>query len=113
MYYSLSRIEQLSAGDSDFLDKMIKVFIEETPIQVKQMKDLLDENNFYRLGRLAHKMKPTIDMFDMRDLKTLIRELEDESKKEVVEASVFTEKVNFAINRLNLIINDVKVKYGN
>ncbi len=112
-YYSLSIIEQMSAGDSHFLDNMIKVFIEETPIQIEQMKDLLDDKNFYRLGRLAHKMKPTIDMFDMRDLKILIRELEEESKKEVVEVSEFSEKVNFAINRLNLIINDVKLKYSN
>ena len=90
---------------------MIQVFLEETPLQVKQMKEFLEENDFYRLGRLAHKMKPTIDMFDMLDLKNIIRELESESKNKDVEVLSFGNKVNFTIDRLNLIINDVKEKY--
>lgn len=111
LYYSLNQIKQLSAGKSDFLEKMIQVFLEETPLQVNQMKELLEENDFYRLGRLAHKMKPTIDMFDMLDLKNIIRELESESKNKDVEVLSFGDKVKFTIDRLNLIINDVREKY--
>ncbi|MAW65465.1 MAG: hypothetical protein CMD18_04635 [Flavobacteriales bacterium] len=110
-HYSLNQLKTLSAGNSGFLERMIKVFLEETPLQVNQMKELLAENDFYRVGRLAHKMKPTIDMFDMKDLKDLIRELESESKNKIVEAKSFGEKVNFATERLTLIINDVKERY--
>ena len=92
---------------------MIKVFLEETPLQVNQMKEFLADNDFYRVGRLAHKMKPTIDMFDMKDLKDLIRELESESKNKVIEVSSFGEKVNFTADRLTLIINDIKERYNN
>lgn len=111
LYYSLNQLKQLSSGKSEFLNKMIQVFLEETPLQVKQMKELLKENDFYKLGRLAHKMKPTIDMFDMLDLKNIIRELESESKNEDVEVLSFGDKVKFTTERLTLIIDDVKKKY--
>ena len=110
-YYSLEQIKKLSAGNSDFLDKMIQVFLEETPAQIKQMKELLDQNDFYRVGRLAHKMKPTIDMFDMVDLKTIIRELESESKNEDIDALSIAEKVNFTTARLDVIIQDLEGKF--
>ncbi len=110
-YYSLEQIKKLSAGNREFLDKMIQVFLDETPSQIKQMRELQEQNDFYRLGRLAHKMKPTIDMFDMLDLKTIIRELEIESKNEDVDASSIVEKVNFTTARLGLIIQDLKEKF--
>ena len=110
-YYSLEQIKKLSAGNSQFLDKMIQVFLEETPAQIKQMKELLEQNDFYRVGRLAHKMKPTIDMFDMVDLKTIIRKLESESKNEDIDASSIAEKVNFTTARLDVIIQDLGGKF--
>jgi CheY-like chemotaxis protein len=112
-YYSLAQIEKLSAGNSDFLEKMINVFLEETPLQIKQMKEMMERNDFYKVGRLAHKMKPTIDMFDMLDLKVVIRELESESKNKIIETNSFKEKVNFTIDRLNLILKDVDELYRN
>ena len=90
---------------------MIQVFLEETPAQIKQMKELLEQNDFYRVGRLAHKMKPTIDMFDMVDLKTIIRELESESKNEDIDALSIAEKVNFTTVRLDLIVQDLEGKF--
>jgi HPt (histidine-containing phosphotransfer) domain-containing protein len=110
-YYSLEQIKKLSAGNSDFLDKMIQVFLEETPAQIKQMKQLLEDGDFYRVGRLAHKMKPTIDMFDMIHLKELIRELEAESKNEDIDVASIREKVNFTVDRLNKIIQDLEQKF--
>ena len=110
-YYSLEQIKKISAGNSEFLDKMIQVFLEETPAQIKQMKELLEQNDFYRVGRLAHKMKPTIDMFDMVDLKTIIRELESESKNEDIDALSIAEKVNFTTVRLDLIVQDLEGKF--
>ena len=111
-YYSLKQIEQLSAGNNDFFDNMIQVFLQETPLQIKQMQELLKDNDYYKVGRLAHKMKPTIDMFEMTDLKTLIRELESESKNDVIEPLSISQKVDFTVQRLNLIVEDIQARFG-
>ena len=111
-YYSLKQIEQLSAGNNDFFDNMIQVFLQETPLQIKQMQELLKDNDYYKVGRLAHKMKPTIDMFEMTDLKTLIRELESESKNDVIEPLSISQKVDFIVQRLNLIVEDIQARFG-
>ena len=72
---------------------------------------LLEDGDFYRVGSLAHKMKPTIDMFDMIHLKELIRELEAESKNEDIDVASIREKVNFTVDRLNKIIQDLEQKF--
>ncbi len=56
-------------------------------------------------------MKPTIDMFDMIHLKELIRELEAESKNEDIDVASIREKVNFTVDRLNKIIQDLEQKF--
>ena len=47
----------------------------------------------------------------MIDLKELIRELEAESKNENIDVASITEKVNFTVDRLNKIIQDLEQKF--
>lgn len=79
--YNLKQLEELSGGMSDFVDSMVETFMEHTPGQVEEMGVYLAEGNYERVGQVAHKIKPTIDLLGIESLKELVRSLERDGKE--------------------------------
>lgn len=57
---NLAYLEGLSRGDKSFVKKMIGVFLEENPKEVKALEESIKDEKFEAIKASAHKLKSTI-----------------------------------------------------
>ena len=70
--YKLDRVKELAGGDEDFIKALAEAFLEEVPEDASRLKAAIAERDFYTTYQAAHKMKPTIDLFELGVLQDLI-----------------------------------------
>ena len=61
----LNYLKEFSGGDSGFMKEMIVMFLEQMPQEISKLSSLLANEEWYQLGKLAHKMKPNYLMMGM------------------------------------------------
>lgn len=99
--YNLSEVEEMAAGDEDFLKVVVQTFLEEIPPDVEAMNDAIGNNNPGLAYQYAHKMKPNLQLFGL-ELMDQIRVIEAWAKEgaqqeEVPDAAAkITKKVQVA-----------------
>jgi PAS domain S-box-containing protein len=111
-YYDISEIKTISRGNDEFVKKMLKMFIEQAPAHISEMKSKFIANEFIGVGEIAHRIKPTIDNMGIASLKTTIREIEKIGKSGQDNGSLpmLMEKVEMDISSaINAIKNDYQL----
>ncbi len=71
-HYKLFRVRELADNDEDFVAALAAAFLEEVPVDAERLKIAVAEKDFYNTYQAAHKMKPTIDLFELGVLQDLI-----------------------------------------
>ena len=71
-HYKLARVKELAGGDMDFVKALAEAFLEEVPEDAQRLKKAVEEQDFFNTYQAAHKMKPTIDLFELGVLDDLI-----------------------------------------
>lgn len=79
--YNLSTIRDISGGDEDFVRRMIELFIETVPPNLKDLNVSLDNENWEMVSKTAHKLKSTVDSMGIIAIKEDIRIVELNAKK--------------------------------
>jgi len=103
--YKLDKVRELASGDEDFVAAIAVAFLEEVPVAVAQINEGLSSENYVQVHQNAHKIKPTIQMFDIAILEDVIA-LQDwgESEKENENMFDIQERFNAVINTVVLEI---------
>ncbi|MEO8772717.1 MAG: Hpt domain-containing protein [Gelidibacter sp.] len=70
--YKLYRVRELADGDEGFVNAIAAAFLEEVPEDAARLKKAVGERDYYTTYQAAHKMKPTIDLFELGVLEELI-----------------------------------------
>jgi CheY-like chemotaxis protein len=78
--YDLSMVRSVSGGDEGFIKKMVQLFVETAPPTVAELQQALQAQQWDRVGKLAHKLKSTIDSMGISSLKDEIRTIESNGK---------------------------------
>ena len=78
--YDLSMVRSVSGGDEGFIKKMVQLFVETAPPTVAELQQALQAQQWDRVGKLAHKLKSTIDSMGVNTLKDEIRTIESNGK---------------------------------
>ena len=78
--YDLSLIEAISGGDTEFIRKMIDLFMETVPANVREMNAYFDHQNWDGVSKIAHKLKSTLDSMGIQSVKQDIRTIELSAK---------------------------------
>lgn len=71
-HYKLDRVRDLAGGDDDFVKALAEAFLEEVPEDASRLKVAVAEKDFFTTYQAAHKMKPTVDLFELGVLQDLI-----------------------------------------
>lgn len=71
-HYKLTRVKELADNDMDFVKSLAEAFLEEVPEDADRLKKAVADQDFYNTYQAAHKMKPTIDLFELGVLQDLI-----------------------------------------
>lgn len=84
--YSLERLSMLCAGDSSSLKKTINIFLNQFEKAIDMMNESIQNEDYSTINRLAHKMKPDFDLFEIDELKENLRAIEKNAKLKNKEA---------------------------
>ncbi|MDP6921866.1 MAG: response regulator [Lutibacter sp.] len=100
--YDLYSLEKISRGNADFIKKMLTIFVETIPEQMKEIFKALKSENIESVQNIVHKIKPSIANLGIlsieRELHTLERfTLQKKNKKEL---KLMIDKVNDTLNKV-------------
>ncbi len=108
--YDLVKLYEMSRGDDQFVLKMVKLFIEQTPIAILELKRAFYNKDLLGIGKIAHRIKPSIEIMGMDNGLKLIAEIQLqllESKLDintteglVLELEQMIEQVILELNKL-------------
>lgn len=74
--YDLSKLIEISRGDDSFIQSMIKIFVEHIPQSLKEMEEAFELEDYETVGKIAHRIKPSIDNMGIDLLKGVAKEIE-------------------------------------
>jgi len=109
-YYKLDRVRELAEGDEDFVAALAAAFIEEVPEDAERLRKAVPERDFYETYQAAHKMKPTIDMFELGVLDALII-VQDWGKLEQGDTDV-NAQLQIVLTAVENTTNEIKSDFG-
>lgn len=69
MIYTLDKINEMADGDEDFIISVISVFLEEVPEDLAALENAVASEDFDQIGKMAHKIKPNVDLLGMEQTK--------------------------------------------
>jgi len=101
--YKLDKVRELASGDEDFTAAIAAAFLEEVPEAITKINEGIGKKDFYQVYQNAHKIKPTIQMFDIAILDDVLV-IQDWGKFEKTndDVSVEQERVNAVIKAVVL-----------
>ena len=81
--YNLSLVREIAHGDEAFVKSLANIFVTTIPQTAKDMIKACKDGQFEQAGKLAHKLKSTIDTMQIISLKEDIRTIEHNAKNGV------------------------------
>ncbi len=76
MIYSLDKINEMAGGDEDFVHSVITVFLEEVPGDLEALEAAIEAGDYENVYKLAHKIKPNVDLLGMEQTRATALEIE-------------------------------------
>ena len=76
MIYSLDKINEMAEGDEDFILSVVSVFLEEVPTDLNDLEQAIQTKNYEQIYKLAHKIKPNVDLLGMEQPRAIALEIE-------------------------------------
>lgn len=74
-YYSLELLRKSTSNDEDFLQLMIKTFIETNRKSIDELKVAIENNNFKLIGEICHKMQSSYKHLNVSFVIPILEEL--------------------------------------
>jgi len=81
MIYTLDKINEMAEGDNDFIISVVSVFLEEVPEDLAALESAIVSENFEQIGKMAHKIKPNVDLLGMEQTRANAYDLEKLGKE--------------------------------
>jgi len=75
-YIRLDYLDELTGGDSELVDEMLRLFYENTPPVLEKLAILYEEKNWEEMKKVAHKFKPTLSYVGIHELDGVVPQLE-------------------------------------
>ncbi len=109
-HYKLHRIREMADNDEDFVVAIAGAFIEEVPEDAERLRIAVPNKDYQEVYQAAHKMKPTIDLFELGVLDTLI-EVQDWGKLEQSDKNVDAQ-LQIVLTAVENATNEIKADFG-
>jgi len=95
--YNIDALLQAHDKDFEFEKHIIFLFLKNIPETGLKLENACKEGDWKMVAFYAHKLKASIDLFNLNPLKTIIRNIEIKAKIPVLEADkdCINEHINF------------------
>lgn len=98
--YSLKKLSGFLGDDPKQVIEMIHLFLETIPPELALLKQAASLKDFVEISTISHRIKPSLDVFDLKNAMQIIRILELFSKNEQQQSQV-SSLVDDLISTLN------------
>jgi PAS domain S-box-containing protein len=78
----LSYLTELAEGSEDFIERMIRAFLVQTPQLIEQLKNAAAAGKWQEVRAAAHKMKPSMDFIGIHALKPVVAAIENDAHEQ-------------------------------
>lgn len=109
-HYKLFRVRELADGDEEFVATLAAAFLEEVPEDLERLKTAVANKDHYSAYQAAHKMKPTIDLFELGVLDELV-EVQDWGKFEKNDVDV-SSKLASVVKAIENTVVEIKSDFN-
>lgn len=99
--FDLTNLNEMLGGDQKAIFQMVKIFLQATPESLSELNKCYQKNDLDGVSRLAHKLKSSVDIFSVNDIKQDIRRLENNTRDNINidEVPTLVEKLNSILNQ--------------
>jgi len=111
MIYNLDKINEMAEGDQDFVVSVISVFLEEVPEDLENLKNAIEERNFEQVYKMAHKIKPNVDLLGMEQTRTTAFEIETLGKSDA-NLAIIEEKFPLLKNDVEQVVAELQKDFN-
>ncbi len=77
----LSYLKDISDNDEEFVKEMIQSFMENSPLMIAQIKQSAAKQDWEEVGKIAHKIKPSIVFMGINSIKDVVETIESNGMK--------------------------------
>ena len=109
-HYKLYRVRELADNDEDFILTLAETFVEEVSEDLERLKVAVAAKDYQEAYQAAHKMKPTVDLFELGILDVLI-EVQDWGKFTKTDIDI-TDKLNVVTEAVDNALEEVKSDFN-
>ncbi len=109
-HYKLHRVRELADDDEEFVVALAEAFLEEVPADAQLLQTAVISKDYLATYLSAHKMKPTIDLFELGVLEDLI-EVQDWGKFEQKENDI-SKKLDIVLKAVENAVEEIKVDFN-
>ena len=109
-HYKLDRVRELADNDTDFIETLAMTFVEEVPEDALLLQTAVVSKDYLATYKSAHKMKPTIDLFELGVLDELI-EVQDWGKFEQRDKDI-NENLEIVLNAVERAVKEIKSDFN-
>ncbi|MGN6492476.1 MAG: Hpt domain-containing response regulator [Agriterribacter sp.] len=74
--YDLTLLKEITKGNHSLLQRMLRVFCDQVPAVIQELKAAYTAKSFKQVSELAHSIKANIDSLGISSLKETIRQIE-------------------------------------
>lgn len=107
MIYSLDKINEMAEGDEDFINSVITVFLEEVPEDLQSLENALNAKDYEQVYKMAHKIKPNVDLLGMEQTRAIALEIENLGKQEANMAEI-EKRFPMLKTDINQVVSELK-----
>jgi len=109
-HYKLDKIRELADNDTDFIKTLAMTFLEEVPEDARLLQIAVVSKDYLAAYKSAHKMKPTIDMFELGVLDDLV-EVQEWGRLEQRDKDI-SDKLNIVMTAIENVVEEIKVDFN-
>ena len=99
--YDLKMVISVSGGDQGFIKKMVVLFIETVPENLRELRSHIENANWNDAAKVAHKLKSTIDSMGIKSIHQDIRSVESNAKE-----AINLDNMNFLLEKIEKVISN-------
>lgn len=105
--FDLTGLTQMSGGEAAFIQKMLRLFIEQASLSIQQIHEAYHRGDLLAISAVAHRLKPSIESMAMRTLLGPIRILEEKAKTGT-DSPEIQEQMKCLTDSLTQVIEELK-----
>jgi PAS domain S-box-containing protein len=109
--YSLDKIKEVASGNDEFIQKMISIFVKNTPTLVQNMHVGLQTGDYDQIYSMAHQLKPSIDLMEIQEIAQVIRNIEECSRNRM-DLDTLSDKIDQVDAVLVEVVKQLKTEFS-